>query len=86
MERNTKKRGKGEMHIIGLGVWRENCTSWNIRNTKYSTCIIGRKLKNVENEIQTLDDMDYGEKTEKREKWETHMVGPGICQEIDERG
>uniref|UniRef100_A0A0V1KIS6 Uncharacterized protein n=1 Tax=Trichinella nativa TaxID=6335 RepID=A0A0V1KIS6_9BILA len=38
---------------------------------------MARKLKNVENEIQTLDDMDYGEKTEKR---------PGICQEIDERG
>jgi hypothetical protein len=35
----------------------------------------GDKLKNVENEKQTLHDLEYGEKTEKRGKLETHTVG-----------
>ena len=32
------------------------------------TWIMERKLKNKENETQTLFDLDYGEKTEKRGK------------------
>ena len=52
------------MHTIGPGLWQENCKSWKIRNTKCSTWIMGKKLKNVENEIQTVNDMDYGEKSE----------------------
>ena len=56
------------MHIIGPGVCRENCKSWNIRNTKYRTWITGRKLKNLEKEIETVENMYYGEKTEKRGK------------------
>ena len=32
------------------------------------TWIMERKLKNVENETQTLYDMEYGEKTENHEK------------------
>ena len=35
------------------------------------------KLKNVENETQTLQDLEYGEKSDQRENRETHMVGPG---------
>ena len=29
------------------------------------TCNMARKLKNVENETQTMFDLEYGEKTEK---------------------
>ena len=35
----------------------------------------GDKLKNVENEKQTLHDLEYGEKTEKHGKLENHTVG-----------
>ena len=31
-------------------------------------------LKRVENETETLFDVEYGEKTEKGGKWETHNV------------
>ena len=81
MERNTQKRGKWEMHIIGPGVCRENCKSWNIRNTKYRTWITGRKLKNLEKEIETVENMYYGEKTEKRGKWDTNIGWHGFWRE-----
>ena len=53
--------------------------SWNM----------GRILKKLENETQSLQDLEYGERPEKREKRQntdahthththTHMVGPGI--------
>ena len=38
-------------------------------------------LKNVQNEKHTLKDLDYGEKTGKRGKCDTHTVGHGICRE-----
>ena len=37
---------------------------------------MARKLKIMENEAYTLQDLEYVEKTEKRGKLETHMVGP----------
>ena len=40
-----------------------------------------RKLKIIENEKHPFDDMKNDEITEKREKLETHTVGPGIWQE-----
>ena len=39
---------------------------------------MAKKLKNVENEKQTLHNLEYGEKTEKRRKSDTHTVGPEI--------
>ena len=42
---------------------------------------MGRKLKIVENEKCTLEDLDQGKKTENRGKLETHTVGPGIWVE-----
>ena len=39
------------------------------------------KQKNGEKETQTLFQLDYGEKTEKRGRGETHMVGLGIWRE-----
>jgi len=32
----------------------------------------------VENEKYTLQNLDYGEKNEKRGKWDTNTVRPGI--------
>ena len=34
----------------------------------------------MENEKCTLRDLDNGEKTEKRRKWDTNTVEPGIWQ------
>jgi hypothetical protein len=42
---------------------------------------MARKQKIVENEKQTLYDLEYGKKTGKRGKWEMHAVGPGIWWE-----
>ena len=42
---------------------------------------MARKLKNLENEKNTLQDLDCGEKTEKGGICETHTVGPGIWRE-----
>jgi hypothetical protein len=42
---------------------------------------MARKLKIVENEKYTLEDLNNGENTEKREKREIHTVGPGIWRE-----
>ena len=49
----------------------KHCLPWNMV----------RKLKNVENDRQTLQDLEYGEKSDQRENRETHMVGPGTRQE-----
>jgi len=35
----------------------------------------------VENEKQKLFYLDYGKKTKKRAKRETHTIRPGICRE-----
>jgi hypothetical protein len=39
------------------------------------------KLKNLENETQTLFDLEYGEKQYKCGKLEMHTVGTGVWQE-----
>ena len=39
-----------------------------MRNTHYRTWIVASKLKNVEKETQTLCDLEYSEKTDKRGK------------------
>ena len=36
-----------------------------------------RKLKSVEKETQTLQDLEYGKKSDQQENRETHIVGPG---------
>ena len=40
-----------------------------------------KTMKIIENEKYPLDDMNYEEITEKREKREMHTVGPGIWRE-----
>ena len=42
---------------------------------------MARKLKIMENEKHPLDDSKNDEITEKREKLEMHIVGPGIWRE-----
>ena len=42
---------------------------------------MARKLKIMENENHPLDDSKNDEITEKREKLEMHIVGPGIWRE-----
>jgi hypothetical protein len=42
---------------------------------------MARKLKIMENEKHPLDDLKNDEITDKREKWEMHIVGPGIWWE-----
>ena len=43
-------------------------------------------LRNEKNDKCTLQDMTYGENTDKQ-KLETHMLGTGICQEtLEKRG
>ena len=40
-----------------------------------------RKLKIMENQKHTLDDLKKEENPENREKWEMHTLGPGIWRE-----
>ena len=48
-----------------------HCRTWNMSG----------KLKIMENENHTLEDLKNDEITEKREKREMHTVGPGIWRE-----
>ena len=47
-----------------------------MRNALCRTWNMARKLKIMEIEKHTLDDMKNDEITEKREKWEIHSIGP----------
>ena len=49
-----------------------------IRNVHYRTWNMARKLKIIENEKHPLDHLKNDKITEKREKCEIHIVGPGI--------
>ena len=80
MARNTEKSGKWETQTLGPRLWRENWKTWKMRNTGYSTRNMARKLKNEENK-HTLQNLECGEKTEKRGKWDTNTVWPGTWQE-----
>ena len=48
-----------------------HCRTWNM----------ARKLKIMENEKHTLDDLKNDEITKKREKCKMHTEGPGIWRE-----
>ena len=49
----------------GPGIWRENRKTWKMRHTRCKAWNMERKLTNEENETHTLQDLEYGEKTEK---------------------
>ena len=52
-----------------------------MRIAQYRTWSMEGKLKNLENETQTLFDLEYGEKQYKCGKLEMHTVGTGVWQE-----
>jgi hypothetical protein len=54
-----------------------------MKNVKYTnrTWVMATKQKNVEKETQTLFQLEYCEKTEKRGRIEPHMVGLAIWRE-----
>ena len=52
-----------------------------IRNSQDRTWNVGRNTENVKNDKGTLQEMEYGEKSNKRRKWKTHMLGHEIWQE-----
>ena len=54
----------------------------NMRNTHYRNWIVARKIKNGENETQTLYDLEY-RKCEKNELWEIHTVGPRFGEKTE---
>jgi hypothetical protein len=58
----------------------EKCEKWIMHTVESVTCW-GNWKKNVENDKCTLYDLEYGEKTEKRGKWEMNTLGPGLWQE-----
>ena len=60
MENKTQK-----LFNIKYGV--KHSKTWKMRNTGYSTRNMARKLKNEENK-HTLQNLECGEKTEKRGK------------------
>ena len=49
-------------HTVGLGMWQETVRNIETRNTQCRTCIIVRKRKKLQNETQTLYDLEYGQK------------------------
>ena len=57
-----------------------------MRNTHGNTLIVARKLKIMENETQTLQDLEYGETTEKHGKRNTNTVRPGYGEKIEKCG
>jgi hypothetical protein len=50
----TRKHGKGDTNIVWPGIWRETLISGKMKNVHRRTWIMARKLKNVENETNTL--------------------------------
>ena len=48
--------------MVGYGTLRETLKMWKMINAHSRTLIMLRKLKNMENETQTLYDLEYGDK------------------------
>jgi hypothetical protein len=59
MGRNTEKRANWETLTVEPGILGKIVKTWKIWNTHSRTSNMARKLKNVENETQTLYDMEY---------------------------
>ena len=73
------------MHIVEPGIWQENWKTRKMRNTNSRICICSETWKKVENEKQTLFDLEYGEKTEKRGKWDANTVDLEYGEKSDQR-
>ena len=60
---------------------RKTEKSGKFRNVPCRTWNMASKLKIMENEKHTLDDLKNDEITDKHEKLEMHTLGPGIWRE-----
>ena len=67
-KKTIKKRLKWETHTGGPGIQREIVKNVKNESTHCRTWIMASKLKNVENETQTLYDLEYGKTTGKHGK------------------
>ena len=64
----TEKRGKSDTHTVGPEMWGE--TMKKVENETHTHCRtwkMVRNTKNEKNEIYKLQELKYGEKSEKRE-------------------
>ena len=69
---------ENEKHTAGPVIWQETPKECKIRNALFRTWNKDRNQKNVENEKQTLFDLDMARNTQKRGKLEMNIVGPGL--------
>ena len=86
----------GENHWKMCKMRNTHCRTWNLernsgiheilRNIDCSTCILVRKVKNVENETKHCMTWNMARNIEKIEKWKLHTLGPGIWWENWHRG
>ena len=60
------------------GLWRENLKKWKMRHKHCLTWNMARNTQKCGNDKYTMQDLDDGEKTEKRGKWDTNTIRPGI--------
>ena len=60
--KKTEKRGKCVANTVVTVIWRQTLKSGKMRNAHGRIGSMARKLKNVENETQTLYDLLYIEK------------------------
>ena len=81
MARNTEKHLKLDTHTCGPGIWQENWQMRKRRNSHNRTWNIARNTKKSVKWDTTLVDLEYGEKTHKGAKGETHIVGHEIWWE-----
>jgi hypothetical protein len=58
----SENHGKWETHKVGRETWRKTQKVWQMTKEHCRIWIQARQLKNVENETETLFDLEYGEK------------------------
>ena len=61
MARNTEKGAKCETNTIRHGIWRETVKNYKYEK-QFRTWIVARKKQKLENETQTLYEVEYGER------------------------
>ena len=80
--KKNENHGKWEIRTLEREIWQGKTEKiGKFRNVHCRTRNMVRKLKIMENEKHSIDDLKNDEITEKHEKWEMHTVGPGIWRE-----
>ena len=57
----TENHGKTETHSVGSEIWQETLKNMKMRNAYLQDLEYGDKLKILENDINTLQDLKYDE-------------------------